>query len=64
MPLHTYSNYFQFGTTGHKYYFDPSNARSRILAHNAALAQVRAIEESEHRPQHLKVHGGTMERII
>lgn len=51
MPIrkHRDSNgyYYQFGNQ-HKYYFDPNNIRSEIIAYRKALAQAKAIEFSKH----------------
>ena len=41
MPIHEHYNYYQFGTTGKKYFF--SNAKSKIIAYEKCLLQARAI---------------------
>jgi hypothetical protein len=47
MPIHQRQDdkgqYFQYGETGTKYYYDPSNKRSKLLAFNKAKKQNAAI---------------------
>lgn len=47
MPIHERANlknpYFQYGTTGHKYYYIKGNERSRKIAYNKALKQQKAV---------------------
>jgi hypothetical protein len=51
MPLHhnTIEKYYQFGTTGKKYYYHDAYTKSK--AHSMALAQARAIEANKHKKQ-------------
>jgi hypothetical protein len=48
MPIKVhYSNgkaYYQFGSTGKKYYYIPHNAKSRAIAKSKCHKQARAIE--------------------
>lgn len=53
MPIHLHSDktgmYYQYGTTGHKYYYSPSIKNSQENAYQMALMQTRAIKSSEAR---------------
>lgn len=41
--------FYQFGTTGKKYYYTPTSTKSKHNAKSKALRQGRAIEASKHR---------------
>jgi hypothetical protein len=45
----TKGSYYQFGTTGKKYYYKTGNVKLRTLARAKAAKQGRAIEWSKHR---------------
>lgn len=55
MPLHQgYTSvnnerkgYYQWGSSGKKYYYEPGNKRSRSQAKSRAMMQARAIEASK-----------------
>lgn len=40
-------HYFQYGKTGHKYYYKPNSKRSRTIAYNKCVKQAQAIKISE-----------------
>ncbi len=44
-----YGHAFQYGTTGHKYYFNPNNERSISIAYVKALKQSEAINASKYK---------------
>ena len=53
MPIYRKSDskgpYYQYGTTGTKYYYTPGNAKSRLNAKKKAIRQMVAISYSEKR---------------
>lgn len=58
MPIYRKHNakgsYYQYGKTGKKYYYIPSNNRSRINAKKKAIKQMIAIEYSQKRRGKIK----------
>ncbi len=52
MPLMNFidndgSTFYQFGKSGHRYYYNPNSQRSELIARNKALKQGRAIKASK-----------------
>jgi len=47
MPIIRSKNYYQFGLTGTKYYYEPGNKLSREIAKQRAKRQGRAIKRSQ-----------------
>ena len=52
MPIYHFrdsvgNNYYQFGPTGAKYYFDPDSKSSITKAYNKCLKQAKAIKASQ-----------------
>lgn len=47
MPIIHGKNYYQFGLTGKRYYYEIGNKLSRDIAKQKALKQGRAIERSK-----------------
>ena len=48
MPLIRGKNYYQYGPSGHRYYYIPGDKNSRSLAKYKAFKQGQAIEISRH----------------
>lgn len=58
MPIHAGKDlkgaFYQWGTTGKKYYFNPENRRSKVNAKNKAEAQQTAIYSSGFKGDEIK----------
>ena len=42
-------HYYQYGTKGTKYFFDPQNKKSKLTAYSRALNQARAINANKYK---------------